>query len=634
MPYFLSLMSSMWHYVVNTAYYAPNYIYGFFTGQTLLSTAASLGHTQFAEFLIKTLGFSIDGYIVRIDGYINLSSMGPFSSTPAENGQVQPGTNPLHAAINNGQVEMVELLLQNEANVEITEKTLGPAPLWLAVNYAQIDADIALEMVNILFTYSKPKLKEFHQTRDPNFIYSNESFDSPDSSVSYALNIESVLHIAAQSDRFNKLLLKLLDKNMSLDKKDRAPIITHSPLHTAIHNNQVENVKSLIKYGADVDELTPKSQRPLDMAIENYNLYAAKESQENCIEIIKSLLSAHAIYVYSDSQNKLPQVIKDFDQKEKLFKEIMDFDLYIDREFNYLLNSRQLVDFELINEIESISQQKISQQEINHLQEIIDRILKKVQENSTENTDLNIETRMIKTSEELLEGFRQKLSQSGSELFIKYLQVLVQKLRENLASDLPLSLKLDIETIAEQSDIEVIKEDILSVLETLIHHDKFITENLKASTQQMIEKIDKIKPNLSEKSRNLTKVIGQIKKLSHKTQSADLKQISQETMEAVLESYVENIFNKDDTVFIEYLENYVKSDTNGLEEDEVKKMDVLRDMLQHWQNRKNATAITPAIESIGLPADIAQMMAKLLGKEDSHNLAKAVAPNRKPKGKK
>ena len=81
------------------------------------------------------------------------------------------------------------------------------------------------------------------------------------------------LHIASRDDKYEALVVKLLDAKADKNAKDPEG---NAPLHIACDRNQKEIIKLLIKAGADINAKNSEGLTPIALALnkaQGYNHY-------------------------------------------------------------------------------------------------------------------------------------------------------------------------------------------------------------------------------------------------------------------------------------------------------------------------------------------------------------------------
>uniref|UniRef100_A0A6C0B7C7 Uncharacterized protein n=1 Tax=viral metagenome TaxID=1070528 RepID=A0A6C0B7C7_9ZZZZ len=159
----------------------------------------------------------------------------------------------LNFAIDEGSINIVNLLLTNGAQIELTTAISGFTSLYRAVKSGSI------KIVDILLKNgAKP------------------SIDIIDTSQLY-----SCLHLAVLNNS-NKIIKLLLDNGADINSKD---IKLQAPLHFAVSQGSLEIVKLLIKSGADISSKTKNGQTPLHIATMKYSLDMVKLLIDNKADV-------------------------------------------------------------------------------------------------------------------------------------------------------------------------------------------------------------------------------------------------------------------------------------------------------------------------------------------------------------
>ncbi|CAH1774233.1 unnamed protein product [Owenia fusiformis] len=158
----------------------------------------------------------------------------PQKLVAAVNKQAKNGWSPLLVASEEGHLEIVKILLQNHARVDVFDEH-GKAALHLAAENGHDEvADVLL--LAKAFVNAKSKLGI------------------------------SPLHLAAQNG-FNKLIKLFIEKHGAVI--DALSLAKKTPLHMGAQNGQIEVCSSLIKMKADANATDVHGQTPLHLAGEN-----------------------------------------------------------------------------------------------------------------------------------------------------------------------------------------------------------------------------------------------------------------------------------------------------------------------------------------------------------------------------
>jgi ankyrin repeat protein len=195
-----------------------------FLGKTALYTAAYQGNVSMAKLL---RAHSADVSIpVWCDGYT-----------------------PLHIAVHQKHLDMVEFLLQEKANVN-QKDSLGRTPLHIAALVAHVD------IAKCLLGYKA----EVNITRTSSDIHLAPSAEQ---------RFETPLHVAAQSDypfvsvAKSVAFIKIL-KEYKVDF-DAVDYLGQTPLHRAAANGHYLIVRQLLQYGAKSEIVDNNGCKPIDL---------------------------------------------------------------------------------------------------------------------------------------------------------------------------------------------------------------------------------------------------------------------------------------------------------------------------------------------------------------------------------
>ena len=169
----------------------------------------------------------------------------------------------LNFAIDKESINIVNLLLTNGAQIELTTAISGFTSLYRAVRSDSI------KIVDILLKNgAKP------------------SIDIIDTSQFY-----SCLHLAVLN-KSNTIIKLLIDNGANINIKDSK---SQTPLHHAVSQGSLEIVKLLIKSGADISSKTINGQTPLHFAV-----------SQGSLEIVKLLIESGANISLTNNYGQTP----------------------------------------------------------------------------------------------------------------------------------------------------------------------------------------------------------------------------------------------------------------------------------------------------------------------------------------
>ena len=116
----------------------------------------------------------------------------------------------------------------------------------------------------------------------------------------------SALHQAASSDSTNEILLLFLSiESIDIDfvgKFENKDYFNWTPLHHAIDDGAMENVKSLIEFGASTSAVNDRNETPLEMARRHGDRKEMEEVLENAEKVID--FSFQIIYLPLNTMKK------------------------------------------------------------------------------------------------------------------------------------------------------------------------------------------------------------------------------------------------------------------------------------------------------------------------------------------
>ncbi|QBB84304.1 hypothetical protein DEJ70_06355 [Wolbachia pipientis wAlbB] len=160
------------------------------------------------------------------------------------------GWSPLHMAAGNGHYNVVKLILDNEADIDVA-MTNGRSPLHMAAQNGHYNVvKLLLEHGAIVGNDDKKGCTPLHLAAESDHIDVVKLLLEHEADVNVA-TIEgySPLHIAAQNGHYNVVKL-LLDNKADVNV---AIIDGCSPLHLAAEHGHYSVVKLLLNHGADVN---------------------------------------------------------------------------------------------------------------------------------------------------------------------------------------------------------------------------------------------------------------------------------------------------------------------------------------------------------------------------------------------
>lgn len=188
------------------------------------------------------------------------------------------GDTPLILAIDKGNAQMVKLLLQNGARVDMTEKSQNNTPLLIAVDRKRPEA-----VKMLLLHDADPNLFNVEKTTPLHLAVLHRSIETARQLVEHGadLNCRDIngfapLHVAAR-DNYNNILSDLIQKGANVDVKNEAG---DTPLHLAIQNGNKAAAETLLIKDADYNLKNKAGQTPLDVA--------QKKSLSEMIQLLKS----------------------------------------------------------------------------------------------------------------------------------------------------------------------------------------------------------------------------------------------------------------------------------------------------------------------------------------------------------
>ncbi|CAH0387286.1 unnamed protein product [Bemisia tabaci] len=156
------------------------------------------------------------------------------------------GNTPLHSAVRNGNIEIVQLLLKANCRVNAVD-TFGKTPLYYSIDYSKKDK--GLEMLKLLLTSGAK------------------------------INSKKLLHDAVKYECFE--ICEVLTNNGA---NPNYPRDGHLPLHSAIKSGRTDIVKLLLDAKSNVDAVDESGKTPIDYSVEH-------AKNENGTEIFKLLLA-------------------------------------------------------------------------------------------------------------------------------------------------------------------------------------------------------------------------------------------------------------------------------------------------------------------------------------------------------
>uniref|UniRef100_A0A8C8BM08 Ankyrin-1 n=1 Tax=Otus sunia TaxID=257818 RepID=A0A8C8BM08_9STRI len=275
-------------------------------GFTPLHIACKKNHIRVMELLLKT-GASIDA-VTEVGGLqhspgspaaacadgpgASSGPQAPFSlwlRALCSSGPIEPGTSlpplqddqtPLHCAARIGHTSMVQLLLENNANPNLTT-TAGHTPLHIASREGHVDTALALLQkgasqtcmtkkgftpLHVAAKYGKVDVAELLLARDAHPNAAGKNGLTP-------------LHVAVHHNNLEIVKL-LLPKGSS---PHSSAWNGYTPLHIAAKQNQMEVASSLLQYGASANAESVQGVTPLHLA-----------SQEGHADMVALLFSKQA----------------------------------------------------------------------------------------------------------------------------------------------------------------------------------------------------------------------------------------------------------------------------------------------------------------------------------------------------
>ena len=195
----------------------------------------------------------------------------------------EAGVTPLHTAVVNGHVKLVELLLKNEADVNARRDNDGATPLYAAAERKHVKLAAAerkhVKLVRLLLENGANVDASRTDGNTPLYVAVREGHvelvelllkNGADVNASRTDDGATPLHAAAVSGHVDvvKLLLKLDNKADINARKSNL----YTPLHSAIRHEHVDDsraiaiVKLLLESGADKNAKSHLGETPLKLA--------------------------------------------------------------------------------------------------------------------------------------------------------------------------------------------------------------------------------------------------------------------------------------------------------------------------------------------------------------------------------
>lgn len=176
------------------------------------------------------------------------------------------GYTPLHLAVLNDHVEMVQLLIsgENEAHPNFLDHK-GFAPIHYAIEKNHIDIVqklIALTVVDVNFSTSRKNTLLHIACNQGNLDIVQILLEKNSKVNAIGEYGYSPLHYVAINGCVN-IVEELLKYKCDVSLKDKRE---NTPLHLAVINNNIDTIKCLVKNGADIDARNFDNKTPLEIA--------------------------------------------------------------------------------------------------------------------------------------------------------------------------------------------------------------------------------------------------------------------------------------------------------------------------------------------------------------------------------
>ncbi len=177
------------------------------------------------------------------------------------------GSTPIHYTAENGQLENLEQLIANGADINIRNRK-NQLPLDLALSFTSSDKHVKIAE-RLIRTYSDIPA-------DQQFYYAYQALSNTGAESRFEQGF-TVLHYAALHNH-PALLELFIRKGARLDARDET---NQAPIHVSITHGNYNIAKQLIQAGADADARNGSGSTPLHLAVQS----------ENSLEIISFLLT-------------------------------------------------------------------------------------------------------------------------------------------------------------------------------------------------------------------------------------------------------------------------------------------------------------------------------------------------------
>ncbi|MBD0392011.1 ankyrin repeat domain-containing protein [Wolbachia endosymbiont of Pentalonia nigronervosa] len=212
----------------------------------------------------------------------------------------------LHYAAENGHKEVVEILLNNNAEINAKTTDKGLTPLHVAAQNGHLDVVNALLDKGADFnakTIDKGLTPLHSATLNGYLDVVKALLDKGADFNAKAKDGWTSLHVAAQNGHLD-VVKALLDKGADFNAKNKDDF---TPLHSAAENGHLDVVKALLDKGADFNAKATDDWTPLH--------YAAKNGHSGIVQL---LLEKGAHYNVKDSKGRSPLYLAKSDDIKKL----------------------------------------------------------------------------------------------------------------------------------------------------------------------------------------------------------------------------------------------------------------------------------------------------------------------------
>jgi len=207
------------------------------------------------------------------------------------------GYNSLHRAVEDGRIEMVRFLLENDADINANTEGNKKTPLYIAVSkacyiYHEGNADDYKKYVEII-KFLIAKGADVNLTNPLDYAVGlYENIDIVKLLVEEGATITNGHLRSAANDGNTDIVKFLIDKGADVNDKNYQG---DTPLHRAAMNSKTDTIKLLIEKGANVNEKNNNKETPLHQVVYN-----------DSIDIIKILIDNGADVNAKDSEGGTP----------------------------------------------------------------------------------------------------------------------------------------------------------------------------------------------------------------------------------------------------------------------------------------------------------------------------------------